>query len=153
VLTSHIQLFPRGNQKPAVDYDSPTRTASAFFYWASRLVPNNVKKLHEPEDITNWASKVRCSLLYISKADNLTCFGIQKITKPRALLLNKDKKVPLLWQVLSNKYGQDIQFGSHRDRKGKTSLSLGFKAGEKKASKVVIYPADSTVPVLYEGRK
>jgi len=65
--------------------------------------------------------------------------------------LNKDKKVPLLWQVLSNKYGQDIQFGSHHDRKGKTSLSMSLKAGEKKASKVVIYPVDSTVPVLYEG--
>jgi protein disulfide-isomerase A6 len=67
------------------------------------------------------------------------------------LLLNKDKKVPLLWQVLSNKYGQQFQFGSHHDVKGKTYVSMGLKASEKKASKVVVYPAGSTVPVLYEG--
>lgn len=126
-----VKLFPRGNQKPSVSYDSPTRTASAFFFWASRLVPNNVKKLNEPEDITNWASK--------------------KVSKPRALLLHKDKKIPLLWQVLSNKYGHDIQFGNCHDGKGKASVSMGLKAGQKKASKVVIYPVDSTVPVLYEG--
>jgi protein disulfide-isomerase A6 len=76
---------------------------------------------------------------------------IQKVSKPRALLLNKDKKVPLLWQVLSNKYGQEIQFGSHHDHKGKTAVSMGLKVGDKKGSKVVIYPTDSAVPVLYEG--
>ena len=30
-------------------------------------------------------------------------------------------------------------------------MSMGLKASEKKASKVVVYPAGSTVPVLYEG--
>ena len=59
--------------------------------------------------------------------------------------------VPLLWQVLSNKYGREIQFASHYDHKGKVYLSMGLKAGGKKASKVVIYPAGSTDPVLYEG--
>ncbi|KIM90274.1 hypothetical protein PILCRDRAFT_812003 [Piloderma croceum F 1598] len=126
-----IKLFPRGNQKPPVSYDSPTRTASAFSNWASKLVPNIAKKLNDPNDITDWAS--------------------HKVSKPRALLLNKDKMVPLLWQVLSNKYGREIQFASHNDHKGKVYLSMGLKAGEKKASKVVIYPAGSTVPVLYEG--
>jgi len=127
-----VKLFPRGNQKPAIPYDSPTRTASAFFYWASRLVPDNVKKLSEWEDITKWASK--------------------GTSKPRALLLNKDKKSPLLWQVLSNKYGPEIQFGSHHDPKGKTAKSMGLTAGtKKKTSKVVIYPVDSTIPVLYHG--
>ena len=92
-------------------------------------------------------------MLSILQADMLTCLGFQKVSKPRALLLHKDKKVPLLWQVLSNKYGQDIQLGSHHDRKGKTSVSMGFKAGGKKSSKVVIYPVDSTAPVLYEGRQ
>jgi len=127
-----VKLFPRGNQKPAVDFDGPTRTASAFFHWASRLVPNNIKKLNGHDDITNWASK--------------------KVSKPRALLLNKDNKAPLLWQVLSNKYGQDIQFGSHHDPKGKTSVSMGLKTGKKKSSsKVAIYLVDSTVPILYQG--
>jgi len=59
--------------------------------------------------------------------------------------------VPLLWQVLSNKYGHDIQFGSHHDFKGKTSKSMRLKSGKKKSPMVVIYPVDSTTPVPYEG--
>jgi protein disulfide-isomerase A6 len=73
--------------------------------------------------------------------------------KPRALLLNKDKKMPLLWQVLSNKYSQEIQFGSHHDPKGKTAKSMGLTAGKKKTSKVALYPADSTTPALYDGQE
>lgn len=76
---------------------------------------------------------------------------LQKVSKPRALLLNKDKKVPLLWQVLSNKYGKDLEFGSFHDSKRKASMFMGFEADEKKSSKVIIYPVGSTVPVLYEG--
>jgi protein disulfide-isomerase A6 len=126
-----IKLFPRGNQKPAVPFDSPTRTANAFFSWASKLVPDNVKKLSQTDEISDWVN--------------------QKSSKPRALLLNKDKKVPLLWQVLSNKYGKDIEFGSFFDSKRKASMFLGFEAGEKKSSKVIVYPAGSKIPVMYEG--
>jgi hypothetical protein len=93
------------------------------------------------------------SVFVYSTLFKATCLStrLQKVPKPRALLLNKDKMVPLLWQVLSNKYGREIQFASHYDHKGKVYLSMGLNAGEKKASKVVIYPAGSTVPVLYEG--
>jgi hypothetical protein len=65
--------------------------------------------------------------------------------------LTKDKKVPLLWQVLANKYKGQLEFGTHRDRKGKSSVALGFEAGEKKESKVLVYSPGSTKPFRYEG--
>lgn len=71
--------------------------------------------------------------------------------KPRALLLTKDKKVPLLWKVLGNKYQGQLEFATHRDRKGKSSVILGYEAGEKKAAKVFIYPVGSKQAVRYEG--
>jgi protein disulfide-isomerase A6 len=70
---------------------------------------------------------------------------------PRALLLTKDKKVPLLWKVLGNKYKDQLVLGSHRDRKGKTSVAMGLEAGEKKQSKVLIYLRGSSTPVRYQG--
>ena len=65
--------------------------------------------------------------------------------------MNKSNKIPLLWQTLANKYRDDIDFGSHRDRKGKSSVKLGFPAGEDGQSKVLIYPAGSTKAILYKG--
>ena len=41
--------------------------------------------------------------------------------------------------------------GTHSDKEGKTSVSLGFEAGGKKESKVLIYPVGSNTPVRYEG--
>lgn len=61
--------------------------------------------------------------------------------------------MPLLWQVLSNKYGKDIAFGSLYDEKRKASSFMGFEASEKKSSSVVIYPVGSTTPVLYDGAR
>lgn len=75
----------------------------------------------------------------------------QKVSKPRALLFSKNKKVPLLWQVLSNKYEKDIAFGSLYDEKRKASSFMGFEADEKKSSTVVVYPVGSNSPVLYDG--
>ena len=77
---------------------------------------------------------------------------LQDVRKPRALLLKKSSKIPLLWTVLANKYRDDIVFGSHRDRRGKSSVKMGYEAGEDKVPKVLIYPAGETKPVLYEGR-
>jgi len=56
-----------------------------------------------------------------------------------------------MWKVLANKYRDDFAFANHRDRKGKSSVALGYEAGTKKESKVLIYPAGSTKPVLFEG--
>lgn len=66
--------------------------------------------------------------------------------------MTKDKKVPLLWKVLGNKYQNRIELGSHRDRKGKSSIALGLEAGGPKEAKVLIYPAGSDTPVRYEGK-
>jgi len=65
--------------------------------------------------------------------------------------LRKEKKTPLLWQALANKYYEQIEFGVHLDRKGKTAVSLGLEAGEKKVSKVLLYPAGSTNFVRFHG--
>ena len=65
--------------------------------------------------------------------------------------MKKKSKMPLLWSVLANKYGDDIQFFSHRDRRGKSSVKMGFEAGEPEESKVLIYPAGETKPVQFMG--
>lgn len=59
----------------------------------------------------------------------------------------------MLWQVLGNSYYKKIAFGHHNDPEGKFAVSLGFAAREEgKFSKVVVYPAGSSVPILYEGK-
>lgn len=77
----------------------------------------------------------------------------QNVDLPRVILLNRDKKFPLLWQVLGNNYHKKIAFGHHSDPKGNFAASLGFTAREEgKLSKVIVYPAGSNVPILYEGK-
>jgi protein disulfide-isomerase A6 len=78
---------------------------------------------------------------------------IWRQTKERyvILLLTKEKKVPMLWKILANKYLGQIELASHRDRRGKSSVALGMEAGEKKDAKILIYPAGSTEHVRYEG--
>ncbi|KIK56997.1 hypothetical protein GYMLUDRAFT_247271 [Collybiopsis luxurians FD-317 M1] len=127
-----IKLYPRGRYLGSMKYESE-RTASGFFYWASRRVPNHVKKIGQVDAIQSWVE---------DSAEG----GL-----PRALLLTKEKKVPLLWSVLGNKYAGKIELASHRDRKGKSSVALGYEAGEPKSSKVIIYAPGSTTPVRYEG--
>ena len=84
-----------------------------------------------------------------SAASGLTV--IQGVDRPRAMLINNGKGIPLLWQALSNKYKDHISFGVHRDRHHKSSVALGFEAGPKGSSKVLIYPAGSTEFIRYEG--
>ncbi|KII86004.1 hypothetical protein PLICRDRAFT_144787 [Plicaturopsis crispa FD-325 SS-3] len=126
-----VKLFPRGKTMAPIEYNSGERTASALFYFATRRIPHNNKKLYHVEDIPEWVA--------------------QNTDKPRVLLLTKEKKVPLLWQVLGNKYKDQLLLASHRDRKGKSSVKLGYEAGEKKQAKVLLYPVGSTTPVRYEG--
>ncbi|OSD05370.1 hypothetical protein PYCCODRAFT_1432532 [Trametes coccinea BRFM310] len=126
-----LKLFPRGKDMKPLDFDYPTRTASAFYYWASRNIPHNVKKIYHLEDVPAWVE---------SDTD-----------KPRALLLNQGKHIPLLWQTLGNKYRDQIKFAVHRDRQGKSSLAMGLEKGAPKSSKVLLYPAGSTDYVRYHG--
>lgn len=93
----------------------------------------------------------RYGLGFTRPVPGLTHGITQHQSKPRALLLRKEKKTPLLWQALANKYYGQVEFGVHLDRKGKTAVSLGLEAGEKKVSKVLLYPAGSTNFVRYEG--
>jgi protein disulfide-isomerase A6 len=82
------------------------------------------------------------------------CFfltSVQKIDQTRVLLLSKAKDIPLMWKVLANKYRDDFAFANHRDRKGKSSEALHYNAGTQKESKILVYPAGSAKPLLFEG--
>ncbi|KAG6865658.1 hypothetical protein C0991_000577 [Blastosporella zonata] len=127
-----VKVYPRGNQLGSMTYESGERTASALFNWASRRIPNKIAKLSKVEEIPPWAKK--------------------ESTTHRALLLTKEKKVPLMWKSLGNKYKDQLVLGAHSDVKGKSSVALGLEAGGAKEAKVLIYPAGSTKFVKYEGR-
>ncbi|RPD58949.1 hypothetical protein L226DRAFT_536484 [Lentinus tigrinus ALCF2SS1-7] len=126
-----IKLFPRGGQSKPLDFDGPQRSASAFYYWASRNIPHNVKKVYHLEDLPAWIEENKDA--------------------PRAVLLNQGKHIPLLWQTLGNKYKGQIKFAIHRDRRGKSSEKMGLEKGEPKSSKVLLYPPGSTDYVRYSG--
>jgi protein disulfide-isomerase A6 len=57
-----IKLFPRGKEHAPIPFEHPERTASAFFYFATRRVPHKNKKLNIVEDIEPWVNDV-CSIL------------------------------------------------------------------------------------------
>ncbi|THH11515.1 hypothetical protein EW146_g8015 [Bondarzewia mesenterica] len=116
-----IKLFPRGREVEPITFEGE-RTASSFYYWAIRRIPHKNKKIYYVEDVQPWVTK--------------------DVEKNRVLLLNKSKNVPMLWHVLANKYRDQLGFGSHRDRKGRSSKALGFEPGDQKDSKVLVYPAD-----------
>lgn len=126
-----IKFFPRGGRKPSVPYNDE-RKAGPIFNYASKAVPDVVKRLSKADDITAWAEK--------------------KTDRPRALLLGKDKKVPLLWKALGNRYTHKMEFATAPDPKGTILAALGLTVDdEKKGAKVVIYAPDSDEPVLYSG--
>ncbi|KLO09566.1 hypothetical protein SCHPADRAFT_907668 [Schizopora paradoxa] len=128
-----VKMFPRGKQLPPKDFEGPDRTASAFFYFAQRNIPHWSKKIHQFEDIEG----------------NVNAEKI--INRPRALLMNKSNKMPLLWMVLDNKYHDQISFFNHRDKKGRSSVKLGFEPGEDGQGKILIYPPGEKKPVMYKG--
>ncbi|KAF9454412.1 hypothetical protein P691DRAFT_808549 [Macrolepiota fuliginosa MF-IS2] len=127
-----IKLFPRGRTEPSLTFANPDeRSASAYYYWAIRGAPNYVTKHYRVEQIQPWVEKTE--------------------DKNAVLLLTKDKKIPLLWKSLANKYAGQVEFASHRDRKGRSSVELGMEAGGQKEAKILVYPAGSTTPFRYEG--
>ncbi|KAF8585428.1 hypothetical protein K439DRAFT_1632696 [Ramaria rubella] len=125
-----IKLYPEGTKTPPLEFDG-TRTASSLFYWASRAVPGKMSRSQNAQGVKDIVRK--------------------NPGKPKAILMNKSSKTPLLWRVLSNKYSDKIVFGNCRDRKGKESVKLGFEAGEQSKQKVLIYGPEDTEPILYEG--
>jgi len=126
-----IKLFPRGREHAPILFEHSDRTASAFFYFATRRVPHKNKKLNAIEEIEPWTS--------------------ERIDQTRVLLLSKAKDMPLMWKVLANKYRDVFVFANHRDSDGKSFAALGYKAGIRKESKLLVYPAGSTKPFLFEG--
>ncbi|KAG9313159.1 thioredoxin-like protein [Chiua virens] len=127
-----VKVFPRGGQLPPQKYEMGERTSNNMIKWASRSVPNKIKSLSDTHDVPGWLDK--------------------NAAMTRVILLNRDKKFPLLWQVLGNNYHKKLAFGHHSDPEGTFAASLGFTTREEgKYSKVIVYPAGSNVPILYEG--
>ncbi|KAI0281146.1 hypothetical protein BGY98DRAFT_960147 [Russula aff. rugulosa BPL654] len=126
-----VKLYPRGKEQAPILFEHPDRSASAFFYFATRRVPHKNKKLHTVEETEPWVN--------------------DKIDQTRVLLLSKAKDIPLMWKVLANKYRDDFAFANHCDLKGKSSEALGYDAGTQKESKILVYPAGSNKPFLFEG--
>ncbi|KAH8810444.1 hypothetical protein DL96DRAFT_1821508 [Flagelloscypha sp. PMI_526] len=126
-----VTLFPRGTKHPTITYDGELN-ASGLFYFASRRVPNNNKKFYQVDHVKTWVA---------TPSD-----------KPRAFLLNKDKRVPLLWQVIANNFDGQIDFASFYDRKGKGSKALGFDWDENnKKSILLVFDKESTEMHVYSG--
>lgn len=53
--------------------------------------------------------------------------------------------------VLDNKYHDTISFFSHRDKKGRSSVKMGFEPGEDGQGKILVYPPGEKKPVMYKG--
>lgn len=47
---------------PAQKYESGERTANNLIKWATRSVPNKIKVLPNPDDVSEWLDKVRVLL-------------------------------------------------------------------------------------------
>jgi protein disulfide-isomerase A6 len=143
-----VKLFPRGKEQAPVVFEHPDRSASTFFYFATRRVPHKNKKLSTFEEIEPWVNNV-CPSYSFTPCCILT--NLQKIDEVRVLLLSKPKDMPLMWKVLANKYRDDFAFANHWDLKGKSSEALGYGSRTQKESKILVYPVGSTKPFLFEG--
>lgn len=89
LTTRSRQLFPRGGKSKALDFDGPNRSASAFYYWASRNIPHNVKKVYHLEDLPAWVEEV-CNLRRsVPSCANFFVLGYR--TKPLPALFSLTK--------------------------------------------------------------
>ena len=80
---------------------------------------------------------------------DLSTIHPQDTSKPRLLLLTKDKKVPLLWKVLANNFRKKLSLGVHKDEDGEAAEALGHAPTGK--SMVLVFPEGETRAVVYEG--
>jgi protein disulfide-isomerase A6 len=143
-----IQLFPRGKTASPLTYEGSNESSSAFYYWASRQIPKYVTKHWNVEDIDSW---VHTASNYLIQRNSEADLCPQTKDKYAVLLLTKDKKIPLLWSVLANKYAGRLEMAYNRDRRGKSSVKMGMEAGGKNEPKILVYSAGSTTPFRYEG--
>jgi len=123
-------MYPRGLKLPPKEFEKE-RTAANLFSFATKSIPAKIARVKRPEGISKWKFENRA--------------------QPRAILLNKTKKIPLLWKVLANKYNDKIVFANTRDRNGRVSKALGFEPGGKKESKVIVFGANERDAILYQG--
>ena len=98
-----------------IEFQGPERTSSAFYYFAKNGIPKVSKKIRYIED---WEGDTNSK---------------DVVNMPRAIVMVKNNKMPILWQALANKYRDRIAFFNHRDRRGKSSVQLGFEAGGDEA--------------------
>ncbi|KAH9832654.1 thioredoxin-like protein [Rhodofomes roseus] len=126
-----VKVYPRGGRSKPQSFDSPERTATNFFHWASRSIPHAVKRLDSVSEISGWTN--------------------ENAAQPRALLLSSTKDIPLIWKALGNKYKHAISFGILQDKSGKQAVKLGVEDTPTKDSKVLIHPPGSQQFVRYEG--
>jgi len=127
-----VKLFKKGGRLPGTEYQGE-RSQQAIYNWAKGAVPMTVDKVKNGlQGVNDWSFKNN--------------------KKPRAVLLNKSNKLPLLWVVLSNQFSPTISFATVRDRRGMVSKSLGFPYKEDhRKPKVIIYEPGKKEPVMYEG--
>jgi protein disulfide-isomerase A6 len=135
-----LKLFPRGGRAPPLDYDGGERTARSIHNWAVRKVPNAVGVLKAPAGVPAWLAKVPLRLRSLLPDPDTA----QHTDKPRALLLHKDAKPPLLWTVLANAH-RGLAFAALPDPDGAHAAALGLSA------RVVLYAPGGDVPVPYTG--
>lgn len=53
-----VKIFPRGKEQSPILFEHPDRSASAFYYFATRRVPHKNKKLSTVEEIEPWVNDV-----------------------------------------------------------------------------------------------
>ncbi|KZT69295.1 thioredoxin-like protein [Daedalea quercina L-15889] len=126
-----VKLYPRGGRSKPLSFDSGERTATNFFYWATRNIPHAIRRLDSVSEISGWTN--------------------EHAVKPRALLLSTSKDTPLMWKALGNKYKDTISFGILQDKSGKQAVKLGAEDSPTKDSKVLIYPPGSQKFIRFEG--
>lgn len=57
-------MFPRGKLLPPREFDSPDRTASAFFYFAQRNIPHWIKKIGQFDELERTVNDPKACLSY-----------------------------------------------------------------------------------------
>lgn len=82
----------------------------------------------------------------------IRAFQTSKSGKLRAVLFTKEKKVPLLWKVLAQKYSKRWEMAIHKDEEGTTAQALLKKDSADPKTKVVVFTAYENVPLHYQGK-
>lgn len=77
---------------------------------------------------------------------------MKESSKPRALLLTTQPKVPVMWKVLAARLSKDVVFGASKDETGAIASSVGLDAAaEGTKSRVAVWAPGEEKPTLYDG--